>query len=164
MAAVLLIGLMTAAVVLNYRGVGPRSDRLYAADAKAAEGEGPPTTTAPPVTTAPPTTAPGPDTRPPYVFNLATVHGCIGPNQTTTTALASVVDPPPGRLASVELEFVDANGTATRRPMTRARGQFEAPIGPFAVDGNISWQVIGTDTAGNTASAPGEAVAALSSC
>jgi hypothetical protein len=117
----------------------------------------------------PTTTSLGPDTRPPFVSNLATVHGCIGPKQTTTTALGSVVDVPSaeraGRLASVELVFVDANGTETRRPMTRRAGNdYEATIGPYALDGNITWQVISTDEDGNTTSADGPPLAALSSC
>lgn len=117
----------------------------------------------------PTTTSLGPDTRAPFVFNLATVHGCIGPKQTTTTALASVVDVPSaeqsGRLASVELVFVDANGTETHRPMTRRAGNdYEATIGPYALDGSITWQVISTDEDGNTTSAGGPPVAALSSC
>jgi hypothetical protein len=118
------------------------------------------TTTAPPATTV----APGPDTRRPFVYNLATVFGCIGPKQPTTSALASLVDPG-DHLASVELVFVDANGVETRRPMTRRAGNdYEAAIGPYAVDGNITWQVVATDQAGNTTSAPGPTVTALSSC
>jgi DNA-directed RNA polymerase specialized sigma24 family protein len=161
----LLIGLVTAAVVMNFRGFGPGSDRLYVAEANVAARQGPAstTTTAPP-TTAPPTTAPGPDVRAPFVFNLATVHGCIGPTQTTTTALASVVDAQPGRLATVELVFVDASGKETRRQMTRAGGGYEGAIGPYEVNGNITWLVVGTDAAGNSSSAPGPAVAAMPSC
>jgi len=80
-----------------------------------------------------------------------------------TTALATVVDAQPGRVASVELVFV-AGGKETRRPMTRSGGGYEGTIGPYEVDGNITWLVTGTDAAGNAASAPGPAVAAMPSC
>jgi DNA-directed RNA polymerase specialized sigma24 family protein len=162
----LVAGLITAAIVWNFRGFGPGTDRLFVAEAKTAERLAPPTTAAPTTTptTAPPTTVPGPDTRAPFVFNLATVHGCIGPNQTTTTALATVVDPQPGRLAKVELVFVNARGNETRREMTRAGGGYEGQIGPYEVDGNITWLVVGTDEAGNSGSGSGPAVAALPSC
>jgi hypothetical protein len=92
------------------------------------------------------------------------VHGCIGPNRPTTTALASVVDPAPGRLASAELVFVDVRGNQTRRQMTRVGGGYEATIGPYEVEGNITWEVFGTDEAGNSAVGAGPAVAALASC
>jgi DNA-directed RNA polymerase specialized sigma24 family protein len=162
-AAVVLTALVVAAIVTNFRGFGPQTDRFFAAEAEAAARHKAPTTTTT-ATTAPATTAGGPDTRPPFVFNLATVYGCIGPKQTSTPALASVVDPQPGRLASVELVFVDANGTETRRQMTRSGGGYEGPIGPYTVDGTITWQVIGTDAAGNAASASGPPVAAMSTC
>jgi hypothetical protein len=164
-AAVLLVaGLVSAAVFLNYRGVGSDSDRLYAAEARAAAGDAPVTapTTAP--VTAPPTTAQGPDIRGPFVFNLVTVHGCIGPNTPTTTALASVADDR-GRPASVELVFTDASGAATPRQMTRRAGnEYEGTIGPYAVDGNISWTVTGTDAAGNSNTGTGQAVGASPAC
>ena len=164
-AAVLLVaGLVSAAVFLNYRGVGSDSDRLYAAEARAAAGDAPVTapTTAP--VTAPPTTAQGPDIRGPFVFNLVTVHGCIGPNTPTTTALASVADDR-GRPASVELVFTDASGAATPRQMTRRAGnEYEGTIGPYAVDGNISWAVTGTDAAGNSNTGTGQAVGASPAC
>ena len=118
-----------------------------------------PPSTAPPVTTA----APGPDTRPPYVYNLATVFGCIGPKQPTTSALASVVDPG-DHLASVELVFVDASGVETRKRMTASGGAFEAPIGPYTADSTITWQVVASDEAGNSSNAQGPAVAASASC
>lgn len=163
----LLAGVITAAIVLNFRGFGPRNDRLYADDARAAARSAAattPTTTVPPTTAAPTTTA-GPDIQGPFVFQLATVHGCIDPNQPSTTALATVADDRPGRPTSVELVFADANGTETRREMTRRAGsEYEAPIGPYAVDGNINWLVTGTDEAGNSTTEPGPAVAALSSC
>jgi DNA-directed RNA polymerase specialized sigma24 family protein len=161
----LLAGLITAAAVTNFGGFGSETDPLFAAEERAAarETESTAPTTAPP-TSAAPTTAPGPDVRPPFVFNLATVHGCIGPNQTNTTALVSVADDR-GRLNSVELRFVDASGASTPRAMTRRAGnEYEAPIGPYTVDGNITWEVVGTDEAGNTSTAAGPTVAALSSC
>jgi hypothetical protein len=160
----LAVGLVAGAVILNFRGVGSHTDRVYASEAKAAAGKAP-VTTAPPVpTTAPPTTAPGPDTRPPFVFNLATVHGCIGPSQPTTTALASVADDR-GRLSSVELTFIDANGTATARQMSRRAGnEYEGTIGPYSTDGNINWTVVGTDAAGNSTTGTGQTVGASSSC
>jgi DNA-directed RNA polymerase specialized sigma24 family protein len=158
----LLAGLISAALVLNFRGFAPEGERLYTAEARAGAREAPPTTAAP-TTTTPPTTA-GPDTRPPFVFNLATVHGCIGPTQTRTTGLATVVDAQPGRVATAELAFVDASGKETRNPMTRSGGGYEGPIGPYEVAGNISWRVIATDAAGNRSEAPGPAVAALPSC
>lgn len=163
-AVLLVAGLVSAAVFLNYRGVGSDSDRLYAAEARAAAGEAP--VTAPPTaaTTAPPTTAPGPDIRGPFVFNLVTVHGCIGPNTPTTTALASVADDR-GRPASVELVFTDASGAATPRQMTRRAGnEYEGTIGPYAVDGNINWTVTGTDAAGNSTTGTGQAVGASPAC
>jgi DNA-directed RNA polymerase specialized sigma24 family protein len=161
----LVAGLITAAAVTNFGGFGSESDPLFAAEEGAAARETAATapTTAPP-TSAAPTTAPGPDVQPPFVFNLATVHGCIGPNQTNTTALVSVADAR-GRPSSVELRFVDASGAPTTRPMTRRAGnEYEAPLGPYAVDGNITWEVVGTDAAGNTSTASGPTVAALSSC
>jgi hypothetical protein len=145
--ATIIIGVGAVAVSFVLRSVQDRPQSV---------GGGPATTT--------PTTAAGPDTRAPFVFNLATVHGCIGPNQTTTTALASVVDPAPGRLATVELVFLDARGTETHRPMTRAGGGYEGPIGPYEVDGNITWKVVATDEAGNSSSASGPPVVALPSC
>jgi DNA-directed RNA polymerase specialized sigma24 family protein len=161
----LLAGLITAAAVTNFGGFGSESDPLFAAEEGAAARETAATapTTAPP-TSAPPTTAPGPDVRPPFVFNLATVHGCIGPNQTTTTALVSVADDR-GRPASVEMVFVDAGGASIPRPMTRRAGnEYEAPLGPYTADGNITWEVVGRDEAGNAATGSGPTVAALSSC
>jgi DNA-directed RNA polymerase specialized sigma24 family protein len=164
--AVLLgVGLITAAVILNFRGFGSHSDRLYTSEAKAAAGNAPVTTAPAAPTTAPPTTALAPDTRGPFVFNLVTVHGCIGPNQPTTTALASVADDRPARLSSVELVFTDASGTATPREMTRRAGnEYEATIGPYAVDGNINWTVAATDAAGNSTTGFGQAVGSSSSC
>jgi DNA-directed RNA polymerase specialized sigma24 family protein len=158
----LLAGLISAALVLNFRGFSPEAERLYTAEANAGAREAPPTTAAP-TTTTPPTTA-GPDTRAPFVFNLATVYGCIGPTQTTTTGLATVVDAAPGRLATVELVFVDAGGKETRNPMTRSGGNYEGPIGPYEVAGNITWRVVATDAAGNRSEAPGPAVAASPAC
>jgi DNA-directed RNA polymerase specialized sigma24 family protein len=162
----LLGGLISAAIVLNFRGFAPQAERLYTAEANAGARQASAATTAPPApsTTAPPTTTPPPDTRAPFIFNLATVHGCIGPSQTTTTGLATVVDAAPGRLATVELVFVDANGKESRNPMTRSGGNYEGPIGPYEVAGNITWLVVATDAAGNRAQAGGPAVAALPSC
>src|SRR6266700_6642316 len=87
---------------------------------------------------------------------ISTVFGCIGPNQPTTSALASVVDPG-DHLASVELVFVDASGAETRKRMTASGGAFEAPIGPYTGDGTITWQVVASDEAGNPSSAAGPA-------
>ncbi len=112
----------------------------------------------------PTTTSLRPDNRAPFVVSLATVYGCIGPKQTTTTALASILDHG-GRIASVDLVFVNTNGIETRRPMTpRTGNEYAAPIGPYALDGNITWQVVATDEAGNTASLSGPPVTASSSC
>jgi DNA-directed RNA polymerase specialized sigma24 family protein len=163
----LLAGLITAAIVLNFRGFGPRNDRLFADDARAAArnaAANTTTTTAPP-TTAAPTTVPPPDIRGPRVFNLTTVHGCIGPNTTTTTAIAFVVDIEEERPTSVELVYVDASGKETRRPMTRTGGRYEAPIGPYEVDGNITWSVTGVDSVGNAGTGIAElSVAASPAC
>ena len=162
---VLLAALITAAAVTNLGGFGSESDPLFAAEEGAAARETAATapTTAPP-TSAPPTTARGPDVRPPFVFNLATVHGCIGPNQSTTTALASVADDR-GRPASVEMVVVDAGVASTPRPMTRRAGnEYEAPLGPYTADGSVTWEVVGRDEAGNASTASGPTVAALSSC
>ena len=163
-AAVLaMAAVVVAAIAADFRGFG-RDTRSFAAEAKTAAREKPRATTTP--TTAPPltTVAPGPDTRPPFVYNLATVFGCIGSRQTTTSALASVVDPG-DHLAAVELVYVDtASGGETRKRMTASGGAFEAPIGPYAADGTITWQVVATDEAGNSSSGEGPAVAASASC
>ena len=163
-AVVVIAGLVVAGIANDFRGFG-RDTRSFASEAKAAGvREAPPTTTAPP-TTAPPVTtvAPGPDTRPPFVYNLATVFGCIGPRQTTTSALASVVDPG-NNLAAVELVFVDPGGGETRRRMSPSGGAYEASIGPYTADGTITWHVVASDEAGNSASADGQAVAASATC
>jgi DNA-directed RNA polymerase specialized sigma24 family protein len=163
-AVIVIAGLFVAGVASDFRGFG-RNTRSFAAETKAsAPREAPPPTTAPP-TSAPPVTtvAPGPDTRPPFVYNLATVFGCIGPRQTTSSALASVVDPG-NNLAGVELVFTDAGGTETRRRMTPSGGAYEAPIGPYTADGTINWRVEASDEAGNAASSEGPAVAASATC
>jgi DNA-directed RNA polymerase specialized sigma24 family protein len=162
-AVIVTAALLVGAVYANFRGFG-RGTRSFAAEVTAAAARNqPPTTTAPP-TTAPPVTtaAPGPDTRAPFVFNLATVLGCIGPRQTTTSALASVIDPG-DHLASVELVYIDSSG-ATRKRMTANGGAFEAPIGPYAGDSTITWQVIASDDAGNTSTMAGPSVAASATC
>ena len=156
---------LVAAIVTNFRGFGHET-RYFAAEAKAAaeQEKKPPATTA---TTAPTTTTlpPGPDTRAPLLGGLATVYGCIGPNQTSTPALASVADAPPGRVSQVELVFVDAGGAEQRRRMNLSGGRYEGEIGPYTVDGTITWQVVATDEAGN-ASPPlsGPSVAASATC
>jgi hypothetical protein len=164
-AVIALAAVFVAAIVADFRGFG-RDTRSFAAEAKAAAREEPtatttPATTAPPVTTA----VPGPDTRPPFVYNLATVFGCIGPQQTTTSALASVVDPG-DHLATVELVYVDtaSPGAETRKRMTASGGAFEAPIGPYAADGTITWRVVATDEAGNSSTGEGPSVAASATC
>jgi DNA-directed RNA polymerase specialized sigma24 family protein len=165
-AVVVSAAVFAAAIFANFRGFGSPTRYFAAESGAAASQEQPPVTTAPP-TTAPPTTAPvGPDTAAPIVFNLDTVFGCIGPRQSTTPAIASVVDPG-GNLASVELVFVDASGAEQRRRMTANGGAFQAPIGPYTVDGTLTWQVVATDEAGNaTTSEEGQApaVAGSSSC
>jgi DNA-directed RNA polymerase specialized sigma24 family protein len=162
-AVILLAGLFVAAMVTNFRGFGGET-RYFAAEAKvAAAREAPPSTTAPP-STAPPTTVElGPDTRPPFVYNLATVFGCIGPRQSSTSALASVVDPG-DHLAVVELVYVDPSAGETRRRMTPNGGAYVASIGPYTADGTITWQVVASDEAGNSANAEGQAVAASAGC
>jgi DNA-directed RNA polymerase specialized sigma24 family protein len=163
-AVIVLAGLFVGGVVTNFRGFG-RDTRSFAAEAQsAATREAPPPTTAPP-TSAPPvsTVPPGPDTRPPFVYNLATVFGCIGPRQTTTSALASVVDPG-NNLAAVELVFVDPAAGETRRRMTQSGGAYEAPIGPHTADGTITWRVEASDEAGNASTSEGPAVAAAATC
>jgi hypothetical protein len=97
------------------------------------------------------------------VYNLATVFGCIGPRQSSTSALASVVDPG-DHLAAVELVFVDPSAGETRRRMTQNGGAYVASIGPYTADGTITWQVVASDEAGNSANAEGQAVAASASC
>jgi hypothetical protein len=163
-AVIAIAAVFVAAIVNDFRGFG-RDTRSFATEANAAAKQKPPVTTTP-TTTAPPATtvAPGPDTRPPFVYNLATVFGCIGPRQTTTSALASVVDPG-DHLAAVELVYVDPSaGAETRKRMTASGGAFEAPIGPYAADGTITWQVIATDEAGNSSNGEGPSVAASGSC
>ncbi|HEV3134193.1 MAG TPA: sigma-70 family RNA polymerase sigma factor [Acidimicrobiia bacterium] len=163
-AVIVIAALFVGAVFANFRGFG-RDTRSFAAEARAAVARRQPPPTSAPPTTAPPVTtaAPGPDTRPPFVYNLATVLGCIGPKQPTTSALASVVDPG-GHLASVELVFVDTSGAEVRKRMTATGGAFEAPIGPYTADGTITWRVDASDEPGNSASAAGPAVAASASC
>jgi DNA-directed RNA polymerase specialized sigma24 family protein len=163
-AVIAIAALFVAAIVTDFRGFG-RDTRSFAAEAKAAARQKPPATTTPTTTTPPVSTvAPGPDTRAPFVYNLATVLGCIGPRQTTTSALASVVDPG-DHLATVELVYVDtASGAETRKRMTASGGAFDAPIGPYAADGTITWQVVATDEAGNSSSGQGPSVAASAAC
>jgi len=163
-AVIVIAALFVGAVFANFRGFG-RDTRSFAAEAKAAAAQKqPPPTTAPPATAPPVTTAaPGPDTRPPFVYNLATVFGCIGPKQPTTSALASVVDPGDD-LATVDLVYSDASGAETRKRMTPSGGAFEAPIGPYTADTTITWQVVASDEAGNSASSAGPSVAASSTC
>jgi len=162
-AVFLLAGLFAAAIVVNFRGFGHET-RAFSPEVKAAAAhEQPPPTTAPPTSTPPTTAAPGPDTRAPFVYNLATVFGCIGPRQSTTSALASVVDPG-GHLATVDLVFASPGTGETRRRMTASGGAFDAPIGPYTADGTITWQVTATDDAGNTATVGGPSVAASATC
>jgi len=163
-AVIVIAALFVGAVFANFRGFG-RDTRSFAAEAKTAAAQKQPPPTAAPPTTAPPVTtaAPGPDTRPPFVYNLATVFGCIGPKQPTTSALASVVDPG-DHLATVDLVYSDASGTETRKRMTPSGGAFEAPIGPYTADTTITWQVVASDEAGNSASSAGPSVAASSTC
>jgi DNA-directed RNA polymerase specialized sigma24 family protein len=163
-AVIVIAALFVGAAFANFRGFG-RDTRSFAAEAQAGVARKQPPPTTAPATTAPPVTtvAPGPDTRPPFVYNLATVFGCIGPKQPTTSALASVVDPG-DHLASVELVFVDASGTETRKRMTAAGGAFEAPIGPYTADSTITWRVVASDEAGNSSTSDGPSVAASSSC
>jgi hypothetical protein len=97
------------------------------------------------------------------VYNLATVFGCIGPRQTSTSALASVVDPG-DHLATVELVYVDPSTGETHRRMSATGGAYDAPIGPYTTDGTITWQVVATDEAGNSSTASGPSVAASSGC
>ena len=162
-AVIVLAGLFAAGIIVNFRGFG-RDTRYFAPEAKqAAALQQPPPTTAPPTSAPPTTAAPGPDTRAPFVYNLATVYGCIGPRQTTTSALASVVDPG-DHLATVDLVFVAPGAGETRRRMTASGGAFEAPIGPYTTDGTITWQVVATDDAGNTSTSAGPSVAASALC
>jgi DNA-directed RNA polymerase specialized sigma24 family protein len=164
-AVIVIAALFVGAVFVNFRGFG-RDTRSFAAEAKSAAAQKQPPPTVAPATTAPPVTtaAPGPDTRPPFVYNLATVFGCIGPKQQTTSALASVVDPG-DHLATVDLVYVDTStGAETRKRMTASGGAFEAPIGPYTADGTITWRVDASDEVGNPSSAPGPPVAASASC
>jgi DNA-directed RNA polymerase specialized sigma24 family protein len=163
-AVIVIAALLVGAAFANFRGFGGGT-RSFAAEVKTAAARNQPPPTSPPPTTAPPvaTTAPGPDTRPPFVFNLATVLGCIGPRQQTTSALASVIDPG-DHLASVDLVYTDSSGTETRKKMTPTGGAYEAPIGPYAGDTTITWMVVASDQAGNSATMAGPSVAASASC
>lgn len=154
---------IVAAAVMGFRGFGQET-RSFATESKAATPEKPPPPSTAPPTSAPPTTAPGPDTRPPLVGALATVYGCIGPRQTSTLAYATVADPPPGHVASVELIFNDPGQGEQHRRMTESGGRYVGPIGPYTTDGTIGWQVVATDDAGNSAPMNGPAVAASSTC
>ena len=160
---ILLAGVFAAGIVVNFRGFGHET-RAFAPEVKAAAArEQPPTTTAPPTSTPPTTAEPGPDTRAPIIYNLATVFGCIGPRQSTTLALASVVDPG-GHLATVDLVFAAPGTAETRRRMTASGGAFDAPIGPYTADTTITWLVTATDEAGNTSTLGGPSVAASAGC
>jgi hypothetical protein len=64
----------------------------------------------------------------------------------------------------VELVFVDPGAGETRRRMSPSGGAYEASIGPYTADGTITWQVVASDEAGNSASADGQAVAASATC
>jgi hypothetical protein len=163
-AVVVIAAIFAAATFYNFRGFGSPTRYFAAESGAAASQEQPPVTTAPP-TTAPPTTAPvSPDTAAPIVYNLDTVYGCIGPRQSQTSTIASVVDPGE-HLASVELVFVDASGAEQRRRMTASGGAFQAPMGPYTADGTLTWRVVASDEAGNTTtSSEGPAVAGSSSC
>jgi hypothetical protein len=162
-AVIVAAALFVGGIVVNFRGFG-RETRSFAPEAKAAAArQQPPPTTAPP-TSAPTTTVPpGPDTRGPIVYNLATVFGCIGPRQTATSALASVVDPG-DHLATVDLVYVDPSQGEVHRRMNATGGAFDAPIGPYTGDGTINWLVVATDEAGNTSTVGGPSVAASSGC
>jgi hypothetical protein len=164
-AVVVIAAAFAAAIFANFRGFGSPTRYFATESGAAASQEQPPPTTAPPTTAPPPTAPPRPDTAPPIVFNLGTVYGCIGPRQSSTPTIASVVDPGGGNLASVELVFSDASGAEQRRRMTASGDLFEAAMGPYTVDGTLTWQVVATDEAGNTTtSEEGQPVAGSSSC
>ena len=73
---------------------------------------------------------------------------------TTTLIGATVTDE--SSLSSVTLRW---GGQSV--PMTQRTGRWFARLGPAASPGTVSWQVVATDSQGNTASAPGPPVRVL---
>jgi hypothetical protein len=73
----------------------------------------------------------------------------------TTTLVGATVTDESG-LSSVTLRW---GGQSV--PMTQRSGRWFARLGPVASPGTVSWQVVATDSRGNTASASGPPVRVL---
>ena len=78
----------------------------------------------------------------------------VAPCATTTLVGATVTDE--SSLSSVTLRW---GGQSV--PMTQRKGRWFARLGPAASPGTVPWQVVATDSRGNTASAPGPPVRVL---
>jgi RNA polymerase sigma factor (sigma-70 family) len=78
----------------------------------------------------------------------------VAPCATTTLVGATVTDE--SGLSSVTLRW---GGQSV--PMTQRSGRWFARLGPATSPGTVSWQVVATDSRGNTASAPGPPVRVL---
>jgi len=78
----------------------------------------------------------------------------VAPCATTTLVGATVTDE--SSLPSVTLRW---GGQSV--PMTQRKGRWFARLGPAASPGTVPWQVVATDSRGNTASAPGPPVRVL---
>ena len=78
----------------------------------------------------------------------------VAPCATTTLVGATVTDE--SSLPSVTLR---RGGQSV--PMTQRKGRWFARLGPAASPGTVPWQVVATDSRGNTASAPGPPVRVL---
>ncbi|TKG73495.1 hypothetical protein [Prauserella endophytica] len=95
----------------------------------------------------------GADVRPPEIAGQSaeggglTVRGCAGD---VTTIEATVADVSGVRSVTLSWSMPDGEHGTTR--MARGRGgSWSARLGPFSRPGEVVWQVVATDTAGNTA-------------
>jgi DNA-directed RNA polymerase specialized sigma24 family protein len=156
--AVLAVGLIVTALVLDVRGGGTYDATLFAGESRPA-----PTTPAsvPPTTASPVSTTPA-DTTAPSVTNLASAFGCIGPANPTTEVLATVSDN--GTIESVDVIITHDVLGSTRKRMLPSGGQYRAEIGPYSEDGAISWTVDATDQDGNLGTNTGRTVGVSQSC
>ena len=75
--------------------------------------------------------------------------------RSTTTLVGATVTDESG-LSSVTLRW---GGQSV--PMTQRYGRWFARLGPVSSPGTVSWQVVATDSRGNTASASGTPVRVL---
>jgi hypothetical protein len=158
--AVLAVGLVVSALVLDVRGGGTYDATLFADEVRSTPTTQPPGSV-PPATAPPASTTPA-DTTAPSVTNLATTFGCIGPTNSTTEALATVQDD--GTIKSVDVIITHDVLGSTRKRMIASGGQYRALIGPYSEDGTISWTVDATDQDGNLGTNTGRTVGVSQSC